>query len=114
MTKLICVLVASIHLAGCATLNTLPYTETVEKQPIRAGEEVTLWTKKDGIYYLSVTSATSDEICGKEGCFRTDSIESVSRWEYSVSEALTKTAKVALLVGAVALSILPIGIVGVR
>ena len=103
MKRLICLLVVSLHLAGCTTLSTVPYSGgRFEKDPIRKGDQVVLTTihgeyRFRDLHRFQVTSVTPDEICGKDECFRTDAIETVQRQELDGLKTAGLVAGIALI-----------------
>jgi hypothetical protein len=102
MKKSICLLVIGLHLAGCTTLNAVPYSNSVfEGEAVRKGDQVVLATT-GGERRFEVTSVTPEQICGKDECVRTEAIESVKREEFSAS-------KTAAAVGGIALAVLAVG-----
>ena len=103
MKRLICVLVASLHLAGCTTLNTLPYPQgRFEDGVVRQGDRVVLTTIRgeDRLREernVEVISVTPEQICGKDECFRADAVESVQRKEFSPARTVGLVLAIALL-----------------
>jgi hypothetical protein len=101
MKKLICACIASLHLAGCTTLTTVPYSNgTFEKDPVRAGDRVVL---KAGarVHDFEVASATREEICSRSECVRVEEIQSIERKEVSV----LRTVGAIVIIAAIALAL---------
>jgi len=103
MKRLICALVASLHLAGCTTLTTLPYPQgRFDDGLVRPGDQVVLTTirgedRSRQERRLEVTSVTPEQICGKDECFAVEAVESVQRKEFSPGRTLGLVAGIVLL-----------------
>jgi hypothetical protein len=96
VNRLICVLVMSLHLAGCTTLSAVPYSrETFEKEPVRKGDEIIVKTTGARI---QVTSVTPEQICGEHECVRAEAIESFERQEFSALKTAALMAGIVLIV----------------
>ena len=83
MKKLICILVGTLYLASCTTMNAVPVAQgKFVKDSIREGDQIVLLTNHDQHRFI-VTSVTPQQICGKDKCVRTEEVESVTRQEFS-------------------------------
>ena len=83
MKKLICILVGTLYLAGCTTMNAVPVAQgKFVKDSIREGDQIVLLTNHDQHRFI-VTSVTPQQICGKDKCVRIEEVESVTRQEFS-------------------------------
>ena len=112
MKKLICILVGTLYLAGCTTMNDVPYSRgTFEKDAVRVGDQIALTTSiSDQValaasvreYRFEVASVASEQICGKDKCVRADEIESIQRKEFSWHKTTGFVVVIALIGGAVA------------
>lgn len=95
MKRSICVLVVLLHLVGCTTFNSVPYSRgTFAKDAVRQGDMVLLATA-GGEHRFVVNSVTPEQICGMDDCVSAEAIKSIHRQEFS----LLKTA--AMVVGIV-------------
>ena len=101
MNKFICACVASLHLAGCTTLTTVPYSNgTFEKDPVRVGDRIVL-NAGARVHEFEVVSVTREEICGKDECVRVGEIVAIERKEVSV----LRTVALIVIVAAIAIGI---------
>ena len=98
MKRLISVLVVMLHVAGCTTLSTVPYSRgTFEKDSVQNGDQVVLRTT-GGERRFQVPSVTPEQVCGKDECVRAVEIESVERQKFSALKTAAFVAGIALIV----------------
>jgi hypothetical protein len=97
MKRSLCLLAAALHVAGCTTLRSVPYSPgTFESNPVRAGDKVVLATA-GGERRLEVTSVTPAQICGAGECVRTEEIHGIQREELDVLKTVVLVAAIALV-----------------
>ena len=103
VNRLICVLVASLQLSGCTTLNTLPYPQgRFEDGLVRPGDRVVLTAihgedRRREERRFEVTSVTPEQICGRAECIPADAVESIQREEFSIGRTVGLVLAIALM-----------------
>ena len=107
MKRTICLLMVLLHLVGCTTLSTVPYSRgAFEKDPVRPGDRVVLLTKVSE-YRFQVSSVTPTEICGVAECVRTEAIESVQLQEFSALKTVALVGLTLAVFGLAAVIVRP-------
>ena len=89
MNKKLCLLLASLQIAGCTTLAPVPHNRaTFEPAEFRAGETIVLTTTGHKDKVLKIVSITPEQVCGKDECIRAIDVKSVTRKEFSAMRTL--------------------------
>jgi len=106
--RVACILVAVFQLAGCTTINSIPYTaSTAGLETLRVGDHVVAAWSTDGERHerrLVVTSATRERICGRVECVRPEDVDWIQREEFSARNTALAVAGMALMIGLAAAS----------